>query len=430
MPVLGVVGVQWGDEGKGKIIDLLSAEADVVVRFAGGNNAGHTVVLGGEKFVLHLVPSGSLHKNTKNVIGNGVVVDPQHLFQEVDELAKRGVDLRGRLFVSGRAHVIFPFHRELDALAERWKGAGRLGTTGRGIGPTYGDKAARIGIRVGDLLDADHLTQRLRALLVEKNAILEKVYGKSPIAIEEAIAGAIAAGERLRPWVCDTGGLLRSAAARGERILIEGAQGAMLDIDHGTYPFVTSSTTGAGGFAPGTGLPPRALDRLMGVAKSYSTRVGEGPFTTEQANETGERIRARGKEYGSTTGRPRRCGWFDAVAVRYACALSGVDEIVLTSLDVLGGFPKIRVAVAYEVDGKKEGEFPAALATLERARPVYEDLDGWEEEIRECREFDALPKNARRYVERLESFVGVPITKVSVGPDRCEIIHRRGSATP
>jgi adenylosuccinate synthase len=426
MPVLGVIGIQWGDEGKGKIIDLLAAEADIVARYAGGNNAGHTVVLNGEKFVLHLVPSGSLHPSTRNVIGNGVVVDPQHLFQEIQQLESRGVAIRSRLFVSARAHAIFAFHRELDALAERWKGAGRLGTTGRGIGPTYSDKAARIGIRICDLLDVDLLSQRLRALLVEKNAILEKVHGRPPIAIDEAIESAAAAGRELRAIVCDTGELLRSAAKRNERILLEGAQGAMLDIDHGTYPYVTSSSTLAGGFAPGTGLPPRALNRLIGVAKSYSSRVGEGPFLTEQINEIGEKIRKRGNEYGSTTGRPRRCGWFDAVAARYACQLSGVDEIVLTSLDVLGTFPKLNIATEYVLGSATTQDFPAHAATLDGAQVRYEEMPGWDEDIRECRDFAKLPKNAQRYVERIESLLGVPIAKVSVGPDRSEIIHRGG----
>jgi adenylosuccinate synthase len=424
MPVIGVIGVQWGDEGKGKIIDMLAAKADIVVRYAGGNNAGHTVVLDGHKFVLHLVPSGSLNAATKNVIGNGVVVDPQHLFQEIGELEERGVKIRERLYVSARAHVIFPFHREIDALAERWKGVGRLGTTGRGIGPTYADKAARTGLRVCDLLDPDHLTKRLTALLGEKNALLQKVYGHAGVDVDAAIAAAMDAGRQLKTLACDAGALLRESVKRNETILVEGAQGALLDLDHGTYPYVTSSSTLAGGFGPGTGLPPRALTRLIGVAKSYSTRVGEGPFVTEQNNETGARIRERGKEYGSTTGRPRRCGWFDAVAVRYACQLSGVDELVLTSLDVLGTFPKLSLCVAYEADGRRIEEFPAQLPHLDGVKPVYEELEGWTDDLRGIRDFDKLPSNARRYVERLEALTGVRIAKVSVGPERTEIIHR------
>ncbi len=427
MPVVGVVGVQWGDEGKGKIIDLLAAEADVVVRFAGGNNAGHTVVLGDKKFVLHLVPSGSLHEKTRNVIGNGVVVDPEHLFREIDDLESRGVAITKRLAVSARAHVIFPFHRELDALVERWKGVGRLGTTGRGIGPTYADKAARTGLRVADLLDPDHLAMRLKASLGEKNAILEKVYGRTVVEVEAALETATAAGRRLAPLSCDAGALLRDAWAKNQRILVEGAQGAMLDLDHGTYPYVTSSSTCAGGFAIGTGLPPRALSQLIGVAKAYSTRVGEGPFPTELADETGNWIRTKGKEFGSTTGRPRRCGWFDAVAVRYACALSGVDELFLTSLDVLGELPHVSFASSYRVRGRVVRDFPAELATLDGVEPVFERMPGWKEDIRGCRRYDDLPKEARSYVERLETEVGVRIARISVGPERTEFLER-GSA--
>lgn len=424
MPVFGVVGVQWGDEGKGKIIDILAARADVVARFAGGNNAGHTVVLEGKKFVLHLIPSGALNANASNVIGNGVVVDPIHLFKEIEGLEKSGIQIKNRLLLSSRAHVIFPVHRELDALAERWKGAGRLGTTGRGIGPTYSDKAARTGIRICDLMDPDHAARRVRALLTEKNAILQNVYSREPMSINTAVDEAISSGAKLRPFVCDTGAWLRDAAAQGKTIVLEGAQGAMLDLDHGTYPYVTSSSTLSGGFAAGTGLPPRALTRLLGVAKSYSTRVGEGPFVTELDNEIGARIRERGREYGSTTGRPRRCGWFDAVAVRYACALSGVDEISLMSLDVLGTFDKLKVAIAYKKGGEVYHSFPAALPNLDGVEPVLEEFPGWPEEITECRNFADLPANARRYVERIESLVQVPVGMVSVGPDRTQIIRR------
>ncbi|MFN0207421.1 MAG: adenylosuccinate synthase [Planctomycetota bacterium] len=426
MPVIGVIGVQWGDEGKGKVIDMLAAEADVVVRYAGGNNAGHTVVWDGKKFVLHLVPSGALNPNTKNVIGNGVVVDPDHLFKEIDELERFGTSIQNRLFVSARAHVIFPVHRELDALVERWKGAGRLGTTGRGIGPTYADKAARTGLRICDLLDLDHLSKRLRALLTEKNAVLDRVYNKEQHNMDDAVHAASRWRDRLTPIVYDTGAMLRASLAKGERIILEGAQGAMLDLDHGTYPFVTSSSTCSGGFATGTGLPPRALTKLLGVAKAYSSRVGEGPFVTELNNTIGETIRERGHEYGSTTGRPRRCGWFDAVAVRYACAVSGVDELSLMCLDVLGTLKKISVATAYRKSTETMSEFPAAWPNLDGVEPVFETFDGWDDDIRGCRRFEALPANAQKYVKRIEAIVGVPITKVSVGPDRTEIIHRTG----
>lgn len=424
MSVIGVVGVQWGDEGKGKIIDMLAADADVVARFAGGNNAGHTVVCEGKKFVLHLVPSGALNPKTKNIIGNGVVVDPEHLFKEIAELESGDVSIRERLFISSRAHVILPVHRELDALVERWKGAGRLGTTGRGIGPAYADKAARTGLRICDLLDHEHLTKRLRAQLAEKNEILEKVYGKPPLDIEQSIKTARAFGDQLKPLVYDTGAMLRASLASGDRIVLEGAQGAMLDLDHGTYPYVTSSSTCSGGFATGTGLPPRALTKLLGVAKAYSTRVGEGPFVTEQNNDIGNKIRERGREFGATTGRPRRCGWFDAVAVRYACAISGVDELSLMCLDVLSTFKKLNIAVAYKRGTEIYKEFPAMLANLDGVEPVYETFDGFEEDITRCRKFEDLPANARRYVELIQSIINVPIVKVSVGPDRSEVIHR------
>ncbi|MBI3820122.1 MAG: adenylosuccinate synthase [Planctomycetes bacterium] len=424
MPIIGVVGVQWGDEGKGKIIDMLAADADIVARFAGGNNAGHTVVFEGKKFVLHLVPSGALNPNTKNVIGNGVVVDPEHLFKEIRELESAGIELRDRLFISSRAHVIFPVHRELDISAEKWKGAGRLGTTGRGIGPTYADKAARTGLRICDLLDRDHLARRLRALLTEKNENLARVYGRPVIDIENAIDSAREYGEKLKPFVHDTGALLRAANARGERIVLEGAQGAMLDLDHGTYPFVTSSSTCAGGFAAGTGLPPRALTKLLGVAKAYSTRVGEGPFVTEQNNETGAKIRERGREFGATTGRPRRCGWFDAVAVRYACEISGVDELSLMCLDVLSTFEKINICTGYRLGSQSYREFPAALAVLDGVEPVFETMNGFDQDLRNCRKYEDLPKNAQTYVEAVESMIKVPIVKISIGPDRSEIITR------
>lgn len=427
MPATSVIGLQWGDEGKGKIIDLFAEKADVVVRYQGGNNAGHTVVVGGEKFVLHLIPSGILNPGKQNLIGNGVVIDPEHLFQEIDGLEKRGIKVAGQLKVSARAHLIFPYHRLLDKSSEKWKGEGRIGTTGRGIGPCYADKAARTGIRVADMLDEKNFALRLRAALAEKNAVLEKVYGEAPVAIPEIVDRMHALAERMRPFVCDGGHFLREAHAQGKRILFEGAQGVMLDLDHGTFPYVTSSSTGVNGIGSGSGFPARFVDEAVGIMKAYTSRVGEGPFPAEQANEIGNRIRERGREFGSTTGRPRRCGWFDAVAVKYAVDLNGVDRIVLNHLDVLGGFEEIKVCVAYRKGGEEFRHFPADRASLDGMEPVFEAFPGWKEEISSETSFEKLPTTARRYVEFLEKKLGVRITEVSVGPDRKQII-RRGKA--
>ena len=428
MPATSVIGLQWGDEGKGKVIDLFAERADVVARYQGGNNAGHTVVVGGEKFVLHLIPSGLLHPGAVNLIGNGVVVDPEHLFKEIEALEQRGVEVRKGLRVSARAHLILPYHRLIDGFTEKWKGEGRIGTTGRGIGPCYADKAGRTGIRVADMLDEGSFALRLRAALAEKNAVIQKVYGEKPLEVPELVRRMSALAERMRPLVCDGGRLLREAYRQGKRILFEGAQGVMLDIDHGTYPYVTSSSTGANGIGSGTGFPARKVDEVVGVAKAYTTRVGEGPFPTEEGGETGERIRKQGHEYGATTGRPRRCGWFDLPAVRYAAELNGVDRIVLTNLDVLGGFEEIRAAVAYKVDGKGRGDYPAERTGLEGVEPVYRSFPGWKEDISREGSFAKLPQAARAYVEFLEESLGVPISEVSVGPDRRQTIRRQRPA--
>jgi len=429
MPTLSVFGAQWGDEGKGKIIDLLARDADMVVRYQGGANAGHTVVVEGEKFVLHLVPSGILHPGTVNVIGNGVAVDPVQLLEEIDGLRERGVDVGpASLRVSAAAHVILDAHRAIDRLNETWAGEGRIGTTGRGIGPCYADKAARTGLRVADLLEPERLGKRLRALLAEKNAAIEHVHGQPPLPFDETFARYAAIGERLAPFVADTGAELRRAWSEGREILFEGAQGAMLDLDHGTYPYVTSSSTGVGGIGPGAGFPPSRIDRAWGIAKAYCTRVGEGPFPTEDHGPEGEKLRRRGQEYGATTGRPRRCGWFDAVAVRYAAELNGATGLVVTNLDVLSTFAEIRVATFYHVPGCGDAgvrDYPAALASLEGVEARYESRPGWMADITGVRQYEDLPAPARDYVEWIEELVGVPVVLLSVGPDRDQVVVGR-----
>jgi adenylosuccinate synthase len=430
MPSLSVFGAQWGDEGKGKIIDLLSENADLVVRYQGGANAGHTVVVGGEKYVLHLIPSGILHPDKVNVIANGVAVDPFKLLDEIAELSKRNVTVDGRnLRLSAQAHVIFEHHRLIDQLSERWRGEGRIGTTGRGIGPCYADKAARTGLRVADLLDPERCRVRLRAALAEKNALIERVHGEEPLDLSTQLDRYTSLAASLRPFVGDTGAEVRAAYRAGRRILFEGAQGAMLDIDSGTYPFVTSSNTGTNGIAAGVGFPPRHIDRAVGIAKAYCTRVGEGPFPSELANPIGDRIREAGHEYGATTGRPRRCGWIDAVAVRYALELSGADAWIMTNLDVLTGFDEIGVAVRYRIEGREVRDFPADLPSLERIAPVYEMHSAWTEDITGVRRFEDLPRRAREYVERVEREVGVPIAMLSVGPERSQVIPRASFAS-
>ncbi len=429
MPAISVFGAQWGDEGKGKIIDRLAREADLVVRYQGGANAGHTVIIRGEKFVLHLVPSGVFHEGKVNMIGNGVAVDPIVLLQEVDELRKRGVDIGPHsLRVAAGAHVILDVHKRIDVLVERWRGAGRIGTTGRGIGPCYADKAARTGIRVADLLEPERLRARLSASLTEKNALLERVYGEAALQVEELLDRYATVRDELAPFVADTGAELRAAWKDKKTILFEGAQGVMLDLDHGTYPFVTSSSTGVGGIGPGSGFPPTWIDRSFGIAKAYCTRVGEGPFPTEDTGRDGTRIRELGHEYGATTGRPRRCGWFDALAVRYALELNGATGWMVTNLDVLSAFDEIRVATSYDIPAKGKElvrDFPAALGNLDEVVPHYETCPGWLADITGVRRYDELPHAARHYVEWLERLVGFPIVMLSVGPERDQVVPRR-----
>jgi adenylosuccinate synthase len=428
MPSLSVFGAQWGDEGKGKLIDLLSADADVVVRYQGGANAGHTVVVQGEKYVLHLIPSGILHPGKLNVIGNGLAVDPLKFLEEVEGLRKRGVKVDGsNLRLAAGAHVIFEHHKRIDQASERWRGLGRIGTTGRGIGPCYADKAARTGLRVADLLDQEQCRQRLQAALAEKNALLTQVHGEAPLALEEQLDRYMHLGASLREFVGDTGAEVRAAYKRGQLVLFEGAQGALLDIDHGTYPFVTSSNTGSNGVAAGAGFPARWIDRVVGIAKAYCTRVGEGPFPSEDHGADGVKIREAGNEYGATTGRPRRCGWFDVLAMRFTLELNGADGWIMTNLDVLDGFDEIKVATGYEVGGKLVREWPGAQAAVGEIKVHYESARGWTTDITKIRRYEDLPALTRRYVEWVERLVGVPIVMLSVGPDRDQVIPREGA---
>ena len=423
MPATVVIGTQWGDEGKGKLVDLLAADADVVVRFHGGNNAGHTLVVDGKKTILNLVPAGVLHPGRLCMMGPGLVIDPAVLVAEIDALRARGYLAEDRwLRISEQAHLIMPYHRAIDHARERLRGTGSIGTTGRGIGPAYEDKMARTGIRVGDLFDEAGFREALERNLREKNAYLQALLGEQPLAFDPIYDGYVRHRDRLRPYVTDTGVELRAAVAAGKRILLEGAQGVMLDVDHGTYPFVTSSNAVAGAAAAGAGLPPRAIDRVIGITKAYTTRVGGGPFPTELTDALGERLRADGDEYGATTGRPRRCGWFDAAVVRRAVELSGVDVIALTKLDVLTGIDPLRVGVGYELDGKRIDGPPSTTGAWQRLRPVYEELPGWSEPLGGARTIAALPANARRYVDRLAVLAGAPIALVSVGPDRDQTI--------
>ncbi|MDT0310543.1 adenylosuccinate synthase [Streptomyces sp. DSM 44917] len=422
MPALVLLGAQWGDEGKGKATDLLGGSVDYVVRYQGGNNAGHTVVVGGEKYALHLLPSGILSPGCTPVIGNGVVVDPTVLFAELDGLAARGVDT-SRLLVSGNAHLITPYHQTLDKVTERFLGKRRIGTTGRGIGPAYADKINRQGIRVQDLFDESILHQKVEAALDHKNQILAKLYNRRAIAAEQIVAELLGHAERLRGHVADTALILNQALDEDKVVLFEGGQGTLLDVDHGTYPFVTSSSPTAGGACTGSGVGPTRIGRVIGILKAYTTRVGAGPFPTELHDEDGEALRRIGGEFGVTTGRDRRCGWFDAVIARYAVRINGLTDFFLTKLDVLTGWERIPVCVAYEIDGRRVTELPYSQSDFHHARPVYEYLPGWSEDISAARSFDELPKNAQAYVLALQDLSGAPISAIGVGPGREETIE-------
>ncbi len=424
MPAIVLIGAQWGDEGKGKVTDMIGGRVDYVVRYSGGNNAGHTVVTpDGEKYALHLMPSGALWPNATVVIGNGVVVDPKVLLTEMQGLRDRGVDT-SRLRISGDAHLIMPHHRALDRVVERYLGSSRIGTTGRGIGPAYGDKAARMGIRVQDLLDPGILRQKLELVLREKNQMLFKVYNRKAIDAAAVIEEYEGYAERLRPYIVETRTLLWDALDRGETVLLEGAQATMLDMDHGTYPFVTSSNPTAGGACVGAGIPPTAITRVIGVTKAYTTRVGSGPFPTELFDENGMHLRKVGQEYGTTTGRERRCGWYDAVVARYAGRVNGITDLVVTKLDILSGLEKVPICVGYEIDGTVYRDMPMTQTAFHHARPVYEELDGWWEDISKCRAMEELPDNARRYLDRIEQLSGIRISVVGVGPGREENVVR------
>ncbi len=423
MPAVVVVGAQWGDEGKGKATDQLGSRVDYVVKFNGGNNAGHTVVVGDEKYALHLLPSGILTPDVVPVIGNGVVVDIEVLFQELDALSARGVDV-SRLKVSAAAHIIAPYHRTIDKVTERFLGKRRIGTTGRGIGPAYADKISRVGIRIQDLFDEKILRQKVEGSLDQKNHLLVKVYNRRAITVDETVEELLRYAERVRPMVTDCSLLLNEALDAGKTVLFEAGQATMLDVDHGTYPFVTSSNATAGGAVTGSGIGPTRIDRVVGVIKAYTTRVGEGPFPTELDDDMGEFLRKTGGEYGVTTGRPRRCGWYDAVIARYASRVNGLTDLVMTKLDVLTGLEKIPVCVAYEVDGKRFDEMPIDQSDFHHAVPIYEELDGWWEDITHVRRFEDLPVNAQRYVEHLESISGTRISAIGVGPDREATISR------
>ncbi|NNU27395.1 adenylosuccinate synthase [Isoptericola sediminis] len=421
MPAVVLVGAQWGDEGKGKATDLLGDRVDYVVKFNGGNNAGHTVVIGDEKYALHLLPSGILSPGVTPVIANGVVVDIDVLFEELDALEARGVDT-SKLMVSSGAHVIASYHRTVDKVTERFLGKRRIGTTGRGIGPAYADKINRVGIRVADLFDPKILREKVEGALDQKNHLLVKVYNRRAVEVDEVVEELLGHAERLRPMVADTGLALNQALDAGHNVLFEGGQATMLDVDHGTYPFVTSSNATAGGAVTGSGVGPTRIDSIIGVIKAYTTRVGEGPFPTELFDANGEYLLKTGGEYGVTTGRARRCGWYDAVIARYAARVNGLTDLVVTKLDVLTGIEKIPVCVAYDVDGTRYDEMPDDQSAFHHATPIYEELPGWWEDISQCRSFDELPANAQAYVRALEKMSGCRISAVGVGPRRDEII--------
>ena len=422
MPNIVVVGAQWGDEGKGKVIDILAKDFSYIARFQGGNNAGHTVVVGKEKFILHLIPSGILHKGKICVIGNGVVIDPKALIEEIDKLHSKGIEVKGRLFISENAHLILPYHSVLDELKEIKKGKSKIGTTKKGIGPCYADKVSRSGIRIIDFLNDKVFKEKLKANIEEKNKILKVLYDFEGFSFSKVYEDYVGFRKRIRKYVCDTALLLNNAIEKKESVLFEGAQGTMLDLDYGTYPFVTSSNATAGGVSTGTGVGPTRIDKILGIVKAYTTRVGEGPFPTEFSEDMMENIRVRGAEFGATTGRPRRCGWFDACLVKHSVMVNGISEIVVTKLDVLDEVKKIKICVAYKYKGKTYKQFTSDIGMLNNCEPVYEEVNGWAEDTTNVTAFRKLPKKAKNYLNKIQKLLKTKIVLISVGSKRKQTI--------
>jgi adenylosuccinate synthase len=422
MPNRVVVGAQWGDEGKAKVVDFLTEEADVVIRFQGGANAGHTVEVGDQKFVFHLIPAGIMHPGKQCLIGNGVVLDPAQLLHEIDEVKEKGFDIDGRLWIAENAQVVLPYHKTLDQMKEKAAGKAAIGTTGRGIGPAYYDKVNRSGVRVGDLLEEDQLRDRIKAMGALHNDIIQKVFGGEPLPPDQVFEDYRALGKRLAPYVNDTVALVNHALKSGKRLLFEGAQGTILDVDHGTYPFVTSSNTVAAAACVGSGVGPTAIHQVLGVVKAYTTRVGNGPFPTEITGKIGQELRRIGNEYGATTGRERRCGWFDAVLVKRAAMINGLTHLCITKMDVMDTFDEIQICAAYELDGKRMDQFPSQLSRLAKVKPVWESLPGWKSPTAGITQWQDLPGNARKYLQRLSQVLEVPIGLVSLGPKRHQTI--------
>ena len=416
MPNTVIVGAQWGDEGKGKVIDIYASKADIVVRYQGGNNAGHTVVIGKDSFVLHLIPSGILHKGKICVVGNGVVVDPKALLEEIITLESKGIKIGGRLLISQDAHVIFPYHRKLDELREAKKK--KIGTTKKGIGPCYADKVARLGIRFVDLLNEKVFKDKLNENLEEKNPVFSKIYNVEGYSFDELYEEYSGYAEKIKKYICDTTVFLNEAVSKRKRVLFEGAQGTLLDVDHGTYPFVTSSNSTSGGASTGTGVGPNKMDKVIGVVKAYTTRVGEGPFPTEFSDDLMDRIRTKGKEFGATTGRPRRCGWFDNVVVKHSVMVNGIDEIVVTKLDVLDDLDRLKICTAYKYGGRVYKDFPSDIEVLSNCEPLYEELPGWKRDTTGITLYSRLPKNAKNYLKRIQKLLSTKIVLVSVGSER------------
>jgi adenylosuccinate synthase len=424
MSVRVIIGAQWGDEGKGKVVDLLSDNTPWVARYQGGANAGHTLKFDGKTIILHLVPSGIFHSGTRCIIGNGVVIDPLKLIEEIGTVKNHGAVPEKQLFVSENAHVILSYHKLIDQVREESKGSQKIGTTGRGIGPAYNHKTARMGIRMQDLLDGNVLTEKVGNALADVNVQLVHQFGREPLEAGPIIEEMLRCGEQLAPYICDTGQLLYDAWKRGEKIMLEGAQGALLDVDHGTYPYVTSSSPTSGGACTGSGLPPTSITHVMGITKAYCTRVGNGPFPTELLDSDGDRLRDIGREFGSTTGRPRRCGWIDLVALRYAVRINGINELAITKMDVLDQFETVKACTAYRIDGEETGQFPTSLGKLERIEPVFVSKPGWQQSIAGCKTWVDLPANARAFLEFIESYLEVPVRIVSTGAERTQTIIR------